>query len=203
MKLRKRWWAFIIGFLLLVLGIFFDKQVSLFAVSLRLPLLNSFMVWVSYFGTGFFVLVLMTSLFLWQERKRDYIVPLWASVILSLAAVGILKFLFFRMRPFDLLGFENLIYASGSSFPSGHAAAVFSTLAILDKEFPRFKIFWLAFACLVGFSRIYTGVHYFSDVVFSALLGLSIGLLILKNKKWFDFEKKRGLFVRNRFNTLG
>ena len=66
-----------------------------------------------------------------------------------------------------------------SSFPSGHAAAVFSSLAVLDKEFPKFKWFWVCFSVLVVFSRLYLGMHYLTDVVTGIMIGYSIGLIVV------------------------
>ena len=182
--------SYLVGGLLLVLGLIYDKEISLFITSLRVEILSNLMVWVSYFGSGFFILIFMTSLFLWQEKKREYIVPLWASVIISLIVVYIIKIIFLRLRPFEVLGIIPLVKTLTSSFPSGHTAAAFSTIAILDKEFPKFKWFWIAFSVLIGFSRIYVGVHYLSDVVFAAILGGSIGIYMCKKKEWFNFNLK-------------
>lgn len=181
---------YIILFLLLILGIFFDKEIALRSVHFRMNILNEFLIWVSYIGTWFVVLIVMTSLFLWNERKRKWIIPLWASVLISMGIVHLLKFLIARERPYIALGFEVLLEGNGHSFPSGHATAVFSTLGVLDREFPKLKWFWLGFAALVAFSRIYLGVHYLSDIAFGGIIGLSIGLIVVrfwkKSKKYFS-----------------
>lgn len=163
--------------LLLALSIFFDGVFVKNAADLRTPLLNDFMILISYGGTWFFVLIVMTSLFLWNEKKRKWIPPLWLSLGVSMGITLLLKLLFFRERPYDALNLPTLLEREGSSFPSGHATAVFSTLAVLDKEFPRLKLFWLGFALLIAFSRVYLGVHYLSDVVVGGVIGFSTGLL--------------------------
>ncbi len=165
--------------ILLLAGFFFDEQIARWVVDARIYFLNDFISWVSYGGTWFMVLIVMTSLFLWNERKRPWIFPLWLSLGISMAITFLLKLLFARERPYELLGFNPLIEREGGSFPSGHATAVFSTLGVLDKEFPRFKWFWLFFALLVAYSRMYLGVHYLSDVVVGGVIGLSVGLLVV------------------------
>jgi undecaprenyl-diphosphatase len=116
-------------------------------------------------------------MFLWNERKREWIGPLWSAFISSIVISYILKFLIARPRPIADLSFA--ISAFNFSFPSTHAAAAFAALPILDKEFPKFKWFWISFVMLVGLSRIYLGMHYLSDVIGGALLGYTIGFLFV------------------------
>ncbi len=163
----------------LLLGFFFDKQIVLALTDYRIPVLNEFMIWISYGGTWFVVLILMTSLFLWNERKRRWILPLWLSIGISALITKVLKIVILRDRPYLAFGFDALVESTGSSFPSGHATAVFSTLAVLDKEFPKIKWFWLAFALLVAFSRMYLGVHYLTDVAVGGIIGLTVGLFVV------------------------
>src|SRR5690606_8495323 len=68
--------------------------------------------------------------------------------------------------------------AHGPSFPSNHAANVFAVAMILGWYFPRARYFFYAFATLVAYSRVALGVHYPSDVLCGALLGIFVGLLI-------------------------
>ncbi len=63
----------------------------------------------------------------------------------------------------------------GVSFPSGHTANNFAAAAVLMLFFPRRGWLYLPMACLVGYSRMYTGSHWPGDVAFSVLLGLLMG----------------------------
>jgi undecaprenyl-diphosphatase len=69
----------------------------------------------------------------------------------------------------------TILFLKDFSFPSAHAALCFSLVPVLDREYPHFKSFWIGFAVLVAFSRLYLGVHYFSDVMAGAFIGLLIG----------------------------
>ena len=83
----------------------------------------------------------------------------------------ILKDIFLRPRPDFSLAF---LHASGFSFPSGHAmnsTAFYGMIAYLiiityrDWKVKTLAIIaWLGLSILIGFSRIYLGVHYFTDV---------------------------------------
>ncbi|HUO46231.1 MAG TPA: phosphatase PAP2 family protein [Acidimicrobiia bacterium] len=63
-----------------------------------------------------------------------------------------------------------------SSFPSGHAASAFAFTAGAAQEVPWLAAPLGALASGVAFSRVYTGVHYPSDVVVGAVLGTTIGM---------------------------
>lgn len=179
----------ILIFAALFLSFRFDAYLLQFATSLQKPWLNPVMLWITYLGSGISVLLISTFLFLC--RKRKWLLPLWASLFFSLALTTIIKILSARVRPF-YLGFPTLITlvqrGMGSSFPSSHAAAAFAVLPLLDKEFPKLRFVWLAFACLVAFSRVYFALHYASDVIFGAVIGYGIGFIAVKLEEKYKYS---------------
>lgn len=82
-----------------------------------------------------------------------------------------------RQRPYEADGVRRLIRPpTGSSFPSGHAAvgvAVFATAAERARG-PRSRLFLNLVGAYVAASRVYVGVHYPSDVLGGAGLGLML-----------------------------
>lgn len=164
---------------------------------LRNGILDYFFLFITFISSEIIIFFILTALFLWRENKRRWIFPLWASLGLSAIISLFLKITIQRARPFQL-GLVQLISslqeASYSiwnfSFPSFQTMLVFSAVPILSEQFPKLKKFWIAFAVLVGFSRLYFGVHFVSDVLVGGVIGYAIGLIVVKVEKETQIGKK-------------
>ncbi len=171
---------------LTIVSFFFDKDISLKIAENRTPFLNGFFAWIASIFTTIIIMLVITTIFLLQEKKKTWVPSLWGSFFLTGIVCLILKFIIGRTRPFLELGLEKLSHVDYSfsrfntSFPSFHAAVVFAVLPLLFKEFPKVKWFWLIFAILISFSRIYIGVHYLSDVLGGVVIGYFIGTQLSK-----------------------
>ena len=100
----------------------------------------------------------------------------------------LLKPLVGRARPFQSDGSVALLVSSPGdfSFPSGHTGASFAAAAVMF--FGRSSLWgWaLALAALIAFSRLYLYVHYPSDVLAGALLGILTGWLMWRLSACLD-----------------
>ena len=112
----------------------------------------------------------------------------WPMVWLLAAAFSAERLVYFVSKhhfkrnrpPAAIPGFEAVIKPSDQfSFPSGHTSAAFLTAGILSYAFPYLAPLLYPWACAVGFSRVMLGVHFPSDIVAGALLGHTLGILIL------------------------
>ena len=191
MKKRGLICLYTIGILTYIISLFFEKEIVMFMVGLRIPILNYLLTWISHAGSVFVVFIFMTTLFLWEERKREWIPTLWVTFLVVVGVVYLMKFLIIKARPFEALGIAALTVETLSSVISGHTAIAFSAVPLLDKEFRKLKIFWIVFAFLVGFSRVYIGVHYLSDVILAGLVGFGVGVFfVFLESKYHVFKKK-------------
>lgn len=185
----------IILIILIALSIIFDVAIVKSIEDYRSSILDYVFLSVTFASNAFIIFFFLTTLFLWNENKRRWVIPLWLSAVFSVIISFLLKIIVQRQRPFEsgivsvlTILFNEIKTGLNSwnfSFPSFQAVLVFSAIPILDKEFKKFKYVWIIFAMLVAFSRVYFGVHYLSDVLTGALIGYGIGyLMVLLEEKY-------------------
>ena len=117
------------------------------------------------------------------DMKKNALYTLSSTALSYLLDYG-LKQLCKRPRPFLTNLTLNPVYRPGEySFPSGHTSSVFGMATSLSRAYPKWYVIAPSFlwAASMGYSRMYLGVHYPSDVGAGALLGvgsaLSMGFL--------------------------
>lgn len=151
-----------------------DVQISNWLHTHSSPGLTTAFLIVTSFGSTILVSCIATivGLYLLWRRQPYWLAAIWSSVFGGMLLNRYLKLVFYRPRP----RFDNPILAlSGYSFPSGHtmaATVLYGTLAVLlvtTIKRRSIQVLVLASAscliALVGFSRMYLGAHYLSDVL--------------------------------------
>ncbi len=116
-------------------------------------------------------------LFFHEEREGKHV--FW-RVFFAVASASILVEMFLkpiigRVRPSSDIGALVISPASGYSFPSGHATVSWALAVVLVSVEKMYAPIWFLLAFCISLSRVYLGVHFPSDVVAGAIIGLAIG----------------------------
>lgn len=178
-------------------SLYFDNAIITKISEIRTPFFDNFFLIITYISSKTVFFIFLTSLFVWKEEKRRWVVPLWISLMFSGLIAFILKYTVQKQRPFQqglISVMPSLVEKSYSiwnfSFPSSHSMLAFCALPILSQQFPKLKKIWVGFAVIVALSRVYLGLHFLSDVVAGALIGYVIGEIMVKKEKETHFGKR-------------
>jgi len=157
----------------------FDKSILLDLRSLHTPLRDRLMLGLTFLGEPNLLLILSVSLgiILWVRKHRSEATTIAVTGAGAIALNLLLKTLFARARP-QL--WERTVDVRFYSFPSGHAMismVIYGLLGyLLGSRFPKQR-WWIysltvVLVAAIGFSRLYLGVHWPTDVIAGYAAGL-------------------------------
>lgn len=165
----------------------FDNNIYSLISNLISNSMTSFMKIITFLGSAYTLITITVLLILFSKDKIYFSINLIGIFLLN----QLLKHIIQRPRPVDI----NIINENGYSFPSGHSMismAVYGFLIYyIYKNMKNKRLKWILILLLsilillIGFSRIYLGVHYASDVLggfILSLIWLIIFILIIGNK---------------------
>jgi undecaprenyl-diphosphatase len=156
-----------------------DQRIVIDLVPQRKRHIDRSMILLTRLGDGWLWLAL--ALFILTVQKEILLFyRLTVGLFLEVSLYKVLKSLCSRQRPFQR--FENvsclLPPPDAYSFPSGHTAAAFVVAVTIGTFYSAVLAPFLFFALLIGFSRIYLGAHYPSDVLAGAAIGTCFAELV-------------------------
>lgn len=193
---KQNKWFFIGYIFLLILAaffwIFYSKANGFILLNpYHSNFLNVLFIGITMIGDGIFSVIL--SFLLFAFKKRFLALMVFSSFAISGILTQLIKMLISEARPALLLAkdnypyfIENVTLHNFHSFPSGHSTSAFAMAAILafavkDK---RLSIVFLLVAALVGYSRIYLGEHFITDVAVGSIIAVLIAIFC-----WIYFQK--------------
>ncbi|NUN10887.1 MAG: phosphatase PAP2 family protein [Ignavibacteriaceae bacterium] len=128
-------------------------------------------------------IILLGILFTKDGRRGKFAGLLVIFLILASDQFGakVLKEWFARIRPCNVL--PDAITPLGTqgtySFPSNHALNNFAVAAFFSLIYPKLKYLLYTVASLIALSRVYLGLHYPSDILGGAVIGIVMGYLFV------------------------
>ncbi len=144
--------------------------------------------------SGWFWIALSLLLMVPRQTRWIGITSLAAIVIGALITNVTLKNLVARTRPYEVVeGLVLLIEKQRDySFPSGHTCASFAAAGVYWRMLPKkFGIPLVILAAMIAFSRLYVGVHYFTDVLAGLLIGLFAAWAARHMQKYVRSHRKK------------
>lgn len=126
-------------------------------------------------------------------------VGLFLGLLLTLALTDLLggqiiKPFFDRQRPVEALekAIQRAPHYGGGSFISNHAANTMAGAVYCARYIPQGRWLFMLIPLLIGFSRIYTGVHYPSDVLGGFVVGALVAQIMLWLLSWWQDPRRIG-----------
>ena len=161
--------------------------------NMRNPIMDLLMPAITALGNSGLIWLLLAGVLLLTPKHRRAGAAVLAGLVLEIICCNmVLKPLVARVRPCDVNTAVQLLIARPDdfSFPSGHTGASFAAAAALFADRNRLWIPSLILAILIAFSRLYLYVHYPTDILAGAAIGIMAGWAgrqavdILWKRKW-------------------
>ena len=175
---------------------FIDSYIEGIILSIRNDKLTDIMTIITNISSAYALIVITIILLILIKNKKIPILITF-NLIFSFLTSQLIKIILRRDRPVNI----SLVNAMGFSYPSGHSMvsmAYFGFIAYLvykyiDNTIVKVILIITLFVSIfaIGFSRIYLGVHYFSDVLGGFLLTISYLMLFININKFNLSEVKQ------------
>lgn len=131
-----------------------------------------------------YVLVAFLIFFLLKNFKKYWkmvIQALGAGILARLGIVELIRFLFPVHRPFVENNINVLLnHINSPGFPSGHASFYFALSSVVYFYNKKAGYLFLMASFLISVSRVFTGLHWPSDILVGAAVGIFSGWLVIK-----------------------
>ena len=144
--------------------------------------LDELAIFFAQYSGCFLLLILVFLLFKNYRRYKNLVfVSLGSALVSRFLFTELIRHLYFRPRPFVENSINLLIYHKPTaSFPSGHTSFYFALSAAVYFYNKKLGIFFFLVSFLMGTSRIYCGLHWPSDILVGAVVGVFVGWLFVE-----------------------
>lgn len=133
--------------------------------------------YLAYVLIAVFLALVFFSRYPKRKKLHMFFVAAVSSIIARFGVAELIRFSYHRPRPFTDLPAIQLLTSSEWSFPSGHATFFFAMATALYLYDKKWGIGFFIAAALMGTSRVIAGIHYPSDIVGGALVGVIVAYI--------------------------
>ena len=166
-----------------------DFQILYFINEFHFEILDKIMILITHMGTkGIFWILVGVILLLFKKTRKCGLTVLIALLFSLIVGNILLKNIVARPRPCWIDETINMLIAvpKDYSFPSGHTFASFAAAVSVFLYYKKAGIAAVILAFLIGFSRLYLFVHFPTDVLSGAVLGICAAFAsrCIVNKIW-------------------
>lgn len=153
--------------------------------------LNPLMTLLSQDGEYLFFLGILVYWFFRSKSNRRMVVEGLIAACIALGINGVIGLFLYRDRPFVHHHVIQLIHhAANASFPSDHATGAFVIAVSIWIWRKKDGMAWTVLAAAIAISRIWTGVHYPTDVIAGILIGTFVALLTHRILTGWEFADR-------------
>jgi len=130
---------------------------------------------------GYILILSLLLIILLKSKWRMFLQASAASILSRFIIVEVIYWLWHRARPFVNNSVNLLIeHSETASFPSGHASFYFAIASAVFFKNKKLGSLFLLGALLISLSRVFAGIHWPTDVLAGAVIGIFSGWLIVK-----------------------
>lgn len=168
-----------------------DVKLFFFLNSLvgRYPIFDTFVVFLAsylqYILIIAFLLLLYFSAYSKTRKLHIFLTTVISAMIARLGVTELIRFFYHRPRPFLVYQLHPLVLDNEWSFPSGHSAFFFAIAMAIYFYNKKWGIAFFVAAILMNISRVIVGVHYPSDILGGAIVGIVVAYIV-----FYFVEKK-------------
>lgn len=127
-----------------------------------------------------FLILLFYSSYEKREKIKIFWTALFSTAIVRFGVTELIRFFYHRPRPFVAYDTLPLFPEQSWSFPSGHAAFFFALATALYFYNKKWGAWFFLAATVISIARVIAGVHYPSDILGGALVGIAVAYVVKK-----------------------
>jgi len=131
-----------------------------------------------YLLIAIFLLLLFFSKYAKREKLRIFWITVVSTIVARFGVTELIRFFYHRLRPFVTYQAHQLLSGNEWSFPSGHSAFFFAMATAIYLYNKKWGIGFFLAAILMNISRVIAGVHYPSDIIGGAIIGIIVAYVV-------------------------